>query len=317
MAGNVCWTNLLIDPARRATGGQGVTAIGFPSRIDLILSDFEMQKGTEIIFPETQVECRVNAILFLSGQMEIHLGTGRLGHWEPGTACLLRSDTPGFRLGARESGWMAHVCISMACTDLAERFRDGPPAVLLDYLQQPGPVDVIRPLAISGPMSAAARALQDAALHDPFERSRCEPLALQFLLEALAALLLPDPVHPDDAAVLVEQAQALHNAVARDPSVGLHDVLGPGLSPRDKRMVLRMFEARYGESHRRFRQRTNMEIARSALLQGTVIKQLAYDLGYKHVANFSRAYSRAFGESPSKTLRRRLHTHGASDTAGE
>jgi AraC-like DNA-binding protein len=48
-----------------------------------------------------------------------------------------------------------------------------------------------------------------------------------------------------------------------------------------------------------------MDGARAALMEGAVIKQLAYALGYNHVANFSLAYSRAFGESPSQTLRRR------------
>jgi AraC-like DNA-binding protein len=66
-----------------------------------------------------------------------------------------------------------------------------------------------------------------------------------------------------------------------------------------------MFEASYGISLRSYRHKLLMEKARAALTAGTLIKQLAYDLGYAHVANFTRAYRRAFGESPSKTLRRR------------
>lgn len=310
MPETLSWSSLLIDPARRAAGDPGVAVIGFPSGVDVVLSGFEMTRGSEITFPETPQARRVSAIFFLTGHMDIRLGNGALGQWAPETACLLRSDTPGFRLVAQESGWMSHVCVSMACGDLAARFPDGPPEVLLEHLRPSGEVDAIRPLMVTRSLASAATALHGDVLRDAFDRARCEPLALQVLIEALAALLLPDPTRDNDAARALDRARALHAAVAREPAADLLRVLGPDLSLPEQRAVLRMFETRYGMPLRSFRHKTIMDIARAALTEGAMIKQLAYDLGYAHVANFTRAYRRAFGENPSTTLRRHATPRG-------
>jgi hypothetical protein len=305
MSETIGWPILTIDPAQRAAGDPGVALIDFPSGVEVVLSGFGMAKGSVITFPDTPQTCRVSAIFFLTGRMELRLGNGAVGRWVPGTACLVRSDTPGFRLVAQDSGWKSHVCVSMACSDLAARFPDGPPEVLLDYLFHPGEVDAIRELMVTRSMSSTAQALQASALGDAFGRSRCEPLALQFLFEALAALLLPDPGGTADTSLALERARSLHDAVSREPTVELLRVLGPDLTLQDQRAALRMFEARYGMSLRSFRHRTIMEIARAELMEGAMIKQLAHDLGYAHLANFTRAYRRAFGESPRQTLRRK------------
>lgn len=305
MSETIDWPILLIDPAQRAAGEPGVALIDFPSGVDVVLSGFGMTKGSVITFPDTPQARRVSAIFFLTGYMEIRLGNGAIGQWAPGTACLVRSDTPGFRLVAQDSGWMSHVCVSMACSDLAARFPNGAPEGLLDHLLNPGEVDAIRELIVTRSMISTAQALQVSALGDAFGRSRCEPFALQFLFEALAALLLPHPGGTEDASLALDRARSLHDAVSREPAIELVRVLGPDLTLQDQRAALRMFEARYGMSLRSFRHRTIMDIARAALMEGTMIKQLAHDLGYAHLANFTRAYRRAFGESPRQTLKRR------------
>lgn len=305
MSAALSWLDLLIDPVRRAAGHPGVSVMSFPSRIDVVLSSLPVDQGTTITFPDPQNECRVNAIYFLSGFVDIHLGDGSVGAWRPQTACLLRNDTPGFRLVARESGLLSHVCISMCCADLAKRFPDGAPPFLGDFLNRRRKIVRLRPLSITPAMTTTALTLHESGLHDPLEWSRCEPVALQFLLEALAALQNPPPEDEVHAAGLLEQARALHKAVADDPSIDLVNVLGQCQPLRQQREVLRAFESCYGISLRTYRQRVAMAKARDALTDGALIKQLAYDMGYTHVANFTRAYRRAFGESPSQTLRRR------------
>jgi hypothetical protein len=220
--------------------------------------------------------------------------------------CLLRADAPGFRLVARQTGIMSHVCISMPCADLAERFPNGPPEMLDDVLPFGSRLEGIWQIHPTPALAEAALTLLGNGLRDAFEWSRCEPVAMQFLLEALAALTPPENMGDDPASAQFEQAEALYEALVDDPELDLVDVLGPGLSSRQQREVLRMFETRYGLSLRNFRHRLIMDRARAALTDGTLIKQLAYDLGYSHVANFTRAYRRAFGESPSQTLRRQL-----------
>jgi hypothetical protein len=305
MSATHCWHDLLIPPARRAKGDPGIAQITFPSGIDVHFSNLPIKKGAEITMPVALRAQRLCAMFFITGKTQIRLGNGHLGHWSPKTACLLRADTPGLGFIALESGWIAHVCVAMRCDDLATRFADETPAVLRDYLCPTGPVDAIRPVRPTNRMIAAAMALHKAGLDNVFARSRCEALALQLLIEAVAALQLPPPVKRDQSICLYEQARALHAAVTKDPTADFPGALGTGPSLRQQRAVLQMFETSYGISLRSYRHKLVMEKARAALTAGTLIKQLAYDLGYAHVANFTRAYRRAFGESPSKTLRRR------------
>lgn len=307
MQAKLCWHELLIPPARRANGDPGIARITFPSGIEVQFSNLPIKKGTEITLPVTLHAQRLRAMFFITGKMQVRLGNGHEGHWSPKTACLMRGDTPGLGFIAQESGWIAHVCVAMRCEDLATRFADETPAVLRDYLCPTGPVDTLRPVHCTNRMLAAAMALHKAGLDNVFARSRCEALALQVLIEAVAALQLPQPVKRDQSICIYEQARALHAAVTKDPTADFPGVLGACPSLRQQRAILQMFETSYGLSLRSYRHKMVMEKARAALTSGTLIKQLAYDLGYAHVANFTRAYRRAFGESPSKTLRRRTH----------
>jgi AraC-like DNA-binding protein len=75
------------------------------------------------------------------------------------------------------------------------------------------------------------------------------------------------------------------------------------------RSLERSFKAARGCSIRTFLQQQRLELARRRLLTaapGTTVTQVLYASGFGHAGEFSVAYRRRFGESPSETLRRSL-----------
>ena len=66
----------------------------------------------------------------------------------------------------------------------------------------------------------------------------------------------------------------------------------------------RLFKTFHGVSAFEYLRRRNLELARAALNgRGLSVKEAAYLAGYSSAANFSTAYRRHFGESPSQTGR--------------
>ena len=65
-----------------------------------------------------------------------------------------------------------------------------------------------------------------------------------------------------------------------------------------------LFRSQSGESARRFLLRWRMELARSKLCdQRLPVKQVAFELGYRHANDFSRAFKRFFGGTVRKVTR--------------
>lgn len=63
----------------------------------------------------------------------------------------------------------------------------------------------------------------------------------------------------------------------------------------------RQFAQVFGETPAAFHERRRLELASDGLLSGLSVTQVAKDLGYSDLSVFSRAYSRRFGVSPSRS----------------
>jgi transcriptional regulator GlxA family with amidase domain len=106
---------------------------------------------------------------------------------------------------------------------------------------------------------------------------------------------------------VVKQVEEYLTAHAAEPVsiAALAELTGVSL-----RSLGRSFKAVRGCSIRTFLQQQRLELARLRLLTaapGTTVTQVLYASGFGHAGEFSVAYRRRFGESPSETRRRSLH----------
>jgi transcriptional regulator GlxA family with amidase domain len=74
-----------------------------------------------------------------------------------------------------------------------------------------------------------------------------------------------------------------------------------------ERTLYRLIQTQQGTSPAALRRRTRLEAAHAELTApgpGTTVTSVAVRFGFHHLGRFSRDYSRAFGELPSRTLSR-------------
>jgi AraC-like DNA-binding protein len=79
----------------------------------------------------------------------------------------------------------------------------------------------------------------------------------------------------------------------RQPAVRIADYLG--ISPST---LHRLFKLEVGHSPDVHFQRLKMTVGKKRLEEGSPVKRVAYELGYRHPGDFTRAYTRFFGHAP-------------------
>ena len=79
----------------------------------------------------------------------------------------------------------------------------------------------------------------------------------------------------------------------RQPAVRIADYLG--ISPST---LHRLFKHQVGHSPDTHFQQLKMNVGKKRLAEGSPVKKVAYDLGYRHPGDFTRAYTRYFGHAP-------------------
>lgn len=151
------------------------------------------------------------------------------------------------------------------------------------------------------------------------------PQVLGHLREALMCALLlgldntlrprlERPAAAVDTRVVKRAAELLAARAAEPVSIAeVAAATGIGL-----RSLERSFKATHGCTMRDFLRGERLELARrhlSVAAPGTTVAQVLYASGFGHPGEFTRAYSKRFGERPSETLRRALGLR-ASPSAG-
>jgi AraC-like DNA-binding protein len=79
----------------------------------------------------------------------------------------------------------------------------------------------------------------------------------------------------------------------RQPAVRIADYLG--ISPST---LHRLFKQQLGHSPDIHFRQLKMSVAKQRLVEGSAVKTVAYELGYRHPGDFTRAYARHFGHAP-------------------
>ena len=157
------------------------------------------------------------------------------------------------------------------------------------------------------------RTLAEAILSTAPRAEACHKLYLESrVLELLAETFSSLTGGPSDAAQAEDAASPRdvrrmrmiddRLALAERRPLSLDDLAGAVQLSRSS--LQRLFKTFHGVSAFEYLRRRNLELARAALDgQGLSVKEAAYLAGYTSAANFSTAYRRHFGESPSRTGR--------------
>ncbi|MGB1465293.1 MAG: helix-turn-helix transcriptional regulator, partial [Alcanivorax nanhaiticus] len=172
----------------------------------------------------------------------------------------------------------------------------------------PGDEEVVmHRVGVSTPMRNVATSMFSRQIYGPGRRFQLEALAIQFLYELIDSFC--DMAANEEQAVQEWERAAVEALMARisaEPgALWLAGQLAEGAGMTEARLnvLFRLLaEKRCAEYIREQR----MRLARRLLEEGRLhLKQIAAEVGFNHVSNFSRAYKRWFGENPGRALRRK------------
>lgn len=149
-------------------------------------------------------------------------------------------------------------------------------------------------------LAAASRLFAAFEFEGPLAGLRREAAALAFFAEALASVearRYPQAGSRIEAG-RVERVRQLLDSLPSDAEIRIVDLAAQhGLSVRS---LSRHFRATFGTSILGYVAERRMEKARVAIMKhGVTIDQAAHIAGFAHSANFSTAFRRRFGYSPS------------------
>jgi AraC-like DNA-binding protein len=226
---------------------------------------------------------------------------------------VIRADTPGFSLRIGAGQVLRHVCISMYRDNIKSRIKSALPHSLEELINRPGPVDVALPLPTTDLLKDLANELYNTENATGLNLIRSEATAIRFLIETLD---LYGQSHTYDLPNTLpamgwrkELLQQIKTRIHTQPNVTLADLLNEDARRISPATVRQLFQSEYGISLSAYHRHARMDKARRLLEAEEIhIKQVAYDTGYAHIGNFTRAYRNHFGEAPSRT-RRRIHGH--------
>ena len=192
-----------------------------------------------------------------------------------------------------------------ACQTVAGLFMDAcPERILDDELAERVNTRLcgtqVAPLMIPPHLLAFADAVSRAPSLDPIIRLRIESCALELLACAL------EPGHPCPIPRLVgidrQAIGRVRDYILAKPSQDHSLDALARLAGMSASTLKRKFPLFMGQSVFEFIRDARLDQARSAIEDGdTSIKQAAWMAGYVHTSNFSTAYRRKFGHSPSRS----------------
>jgi len=141
----------------------------------------------------------------------------------------------------------------------------------------------------------------------PFSSLMLEGLSLQLLAHGLSRSSYQPPSHqrltPSERRRLELVRSLLEDHPEQDHSLtGLAALAA--MSPSSLRSK---FKSLYGQSVYHYLKSRRLEQARSLLLNGYSVQQVAHQVGYGHASNFTTAFRAHFGQSPGSLIRQSCH----------
>lgn len=277
----------------------------FPGGAMLMTSCLDVAQPTEFRFAHDPAGTHISAQYFLSGEATIVFGDDTTADWTHNGMSIIRADTPGFRLRVAPGQTLRHVCVAMYDTALINHLSDVRSPQITDLISPARTFDHAIPIPSDPEARRVAETLYDHVMSTGVAGFKAEALTMWFLSEVLERYSDIDPGTNATLGIMPWQRDAARQiAAALDADPGAlpsSEELLRGFRMGDA-MARRVFRAEFGTTPAAYARRIRMAQARRTLIEnGASIKEIAFDSGYSHVGNFTRAYVREFGENPSAT----------------
>lgn len=242
----------------------------------------------------------------LTGVSSMTFANGQELDTSAGNAALMRVGTPKVHTTQDHAEIIRHVGVSLSLDEVAKWFPNGAPSTAIPFFDPQERDDC----GLSMPVTPSVRALalQLSAIEGTswLDSLREEALAISFFAEVMA--LFSDERREDaehasawERDAIAQAARIIDGAPGQPLDMA---ALAQGCRMAETRLD-QLFRAIMGQTLAEYQRARRLEAAQ-ALLKDTdrPIKQIAFDLGYAHVSNFTRAYQKFFGEGPGRTRTR-------------
>lgn len=248
----------------------------------------------------------VGGSLNILGEMQIQ-PPGQSGFFcSDEDALLMRVDVPGTRYLLPAGQLIRHVGVTCTLESLARRFNGRIPDALGPFLGEGSEEIMVRKVMATPSMRNVAASMFSRQLCGPGRHFQLEGLAIQFLYELISAFCHAPPAE-EEAIQEWERAcvDSLMTRICDAPGDGwLAGALAEGMGLTESRLNT-LFRLMTGKRCAEYIREQRMRLARELLEAGDLhLKQIAGEVGFRHVSNFSRAYKRWFGENPGRAQRR-------------
>lgn len=280
----------------------------FPSGFNLWQSEIELTRPVCLDMSAWIPEVAVGTQMHLAGSTLQQFGTHTPKRSTAGTATLMRIQVPPVRYIFEEPHLIRHIGVSINIKTWAERFQGDKPRRLERLFDPDTQIEYLETRPANATLRTLGRKLIAPGSPSLTENLQLEALSIAFFAETLSNFSSPKVEENASQPIQAWQRDAVE-ATCNHIDANLNTPLDLGMLASKVRMT----EPQLDQMFRLLKEQTPSEYQRARRLleahsqltySGTPIKQIAHDLGYAHVSNFTRAYSNHFGESPSRTRTR-------------
>lgn len=277
-----------------------------PNGLVLYRSHIEITKPAELIIQGDDANRFIGTQLFLMGHGDMILSNGEQQQCTPDHAILLRADQSPTKMQFHRPQMLRHIGVSKLLTNYRAEYdtqQGGAPSPLIDMDQ---PVNAIQRTATPKALRNIAATLGQSKSTATTEAMMLHAQALLFFSTVLQAFEDTPQTTPDMLEKWeIDAVNTVREKLDDTPLADVDITRLSELTHMPSEHLERCFRAITGHSMPEYVQILKLNTAQTMLLNSNaMIKQISFDLGYDYVGNFSRAYQKFFGESPSRTRQR-------------
>jgi AraC-like DNA-binding protein len=223
-------------------------------------------------------------------------------------ALIMRIDISGTQYRLPAGQLIRHVGVTGTLDALRQRYEGSFPDRLAPFLGSGSAEVGLERVGVTARMRHVGASMFSRHLTGPGRRFQLEGLAMLFLHEVIASYC-GDALSASEEEALPEWEHAVFDAVSArirtNPGEALVTALLASEMGVSENRLNSIFRIKTGKSCAEVVRAARMELAKKLLEEGDLaLKQVAVEVGFNHVSNFSRAYRRWFGENPGRAQRR-------------
>ncbi|NIY76840.1 helix-turn-helix transcriptional regulator [Thalassospira sp. HF15] len=244
----------------------------------------------------------------LLGCLDLKCPKGLHHRMSPETGFAMRIDQPGTRFFMPKGQLIRHVGVTIELEALYQRFDNEVPDGLEPFFTDEQDLVEIRPLPINHKIRRLVSTMFSPQVTGPGRKLRLEGLSALFLTEVIDAYCQRNlEVETTLAPTVLEQtliAETIAKITAQlaQPLSVLQLADDAGMA---ETRLNNLMKHETGKTCAEFIRTERMARARALLASGeATVKQVATEVGFNHVSNFSRSYRDWYGESPAQALKR-------------